>query len=130
MNDLLTPTLKCFLLLLAPMTLLTSCKKNAIGGNSVLQGYVMHHSKYISNAHVFIKFNATEFPGTDTTKYDAKVTANANGYYQVKVYQGSYYLYGYGYDSQVQINNGTVTGGLSIKIRYKETINTDVPVTE
>src|SRR5688572_9930555 len=78
-----------------------SCKKNQLGGKSTVFGKVAHHSKSIANATVFIKFNAKEFPGRDTTVYDAKVKADANGNYSFKCYRGEYYLYGFGIDPDV-----------------------------
>jgi hypothetical protein len=106
-----------------------SCKKNELGGKSTVEGTVFHHSKAIANARVFIKYNATEFPGSDTTAYDEKVTADANGKYSLKVYKGKYYLYGYGIDLQVPPPYHVV-GGVPVKIRNNEKIKIDLAVTE
>ena len=83
-------------------TFLQSCKKNELGGQSVIKGSVYHHSRSIANARVFIKFNATEFPGQDTTLYDAKVWTDAKGTFSIKCYKGNYYLYGYGFDDLIR----------------------------
>lgn len=104
-----------------------SCQKNKLGGGSVIKGTVVHHSRFIANARVFIKFNATEFPGTDTTKYDAVVSADAAGNYNISCYQGSYFIYGFGYDDQIQ---KAVKGGIPVKLRYNETKSLDLPITE
>jgi len=106
------------------------CKKNQLDGKSTIQGNIKHHAKIIANATVFIKFNATELPGTDTTLYDAKVRADASGNYTIKCYKGKYFLYGYGYDNQVTSNNGRVTGGSAVKMRNNENATIDLAVTE
>jgi hypothetical protein len=98
-----------------------------LGGKSVIKGTVLHHSRFIANSRVFIKFNAKEFPGTDTTKYDAKVFADAAGNYSIKCYKGDYYLFGFGFDDQLSLN---VKGGVGVHIRNNESISIDVPVTE
>lgn len=106
------------------------CKKNELGGKSTIKGNIKHHAKIIANATVFIKFNATELPGTDTTLYDAKVRADATGNYIIKCYKGKYFLYGYGYDNQVTTNNGRVTGGSPVSVRNNENITIDLAITE
>ncbi len=106
------------------------CKKNQLDGKSTIKGNIKHHAKIIANATVFIKFNATELPGTDTTLYDAKVRADANGDYTIKCYKGKYFLYGYGYDNQVTTNNGRVTGGSPVSVRNNENITIDLAITE
>ena len=106
-----------------------SCKKNELGGKSTIKGAVKHHAKVIANATVFIKFNAKEFPGTDTTLYDAKVKADADGNYIIKCYKGDYYLFGLGSDYALPPPY-KVTGGLSVHIRNKESIDIEIAVTE
>ncbi len=120
-------TLVC---LLAIAGLFFSCKKNQLGGTATIKGVVKHHTKLIGNATIFIKFNAKEFPGTDESIYDEKVTANALGEFEIKCYQGNYYLFGSGIDSQVLINGGKVIGGIPVKIRNEESLEVTVAVTE
>lgn len=107
---------------------LFACKKNQLGGKSTIKGTVLHHSKPIPNATVYIKFKAKDFPGSDTTKYDDHVKADVNGNYEIKCYKGDYYLYGYGYDYSV--SPPRVVGGVPVHIRNKETVTVDVAVTE
>ena len=106
-----------------------SCKKNQLGGNHTITGVVAHHSKVITNATVFIKLNASEFPGADTTLYDDKVKVDANGNYTIKCYKGNYYLYGYGYDYDI-LAPYIVVGGLSVHVGSKKTVQVDVAVSE
>ncbi|MBA3704472.1 MAG: hypothetical protein H0W84_00800 [Bacteroidetes bacterium] len=104
-----------------------SCKEGN-GGKSNVSGYVKHHDKKIPNAVVYIKYGATDFPGTNTANYDVSVTADASAHYEFKdLRKGDYYLYSVGYD-----NSGpyTVTGGVGVKLKYNKTTITDIPVTE
>jgi hypothetical protein len=108
---------------------LFACKKNQLGGRSTIHGKVSHHAKPIPYATVFIKFNAKEFPGNDTTLYDDKVRADANGDYSIKCHRGDYYLYGYGFDYDITAPF-IVVGGTPVKMHNKETSEINVAVTE
>jgi hypothetical protein len=105
-----------------------ACKKNQLGGKSTVKGKVMHHEKPIAGARVFIKFKAKDFPGSDTTVYDTKVVADAEGNYSFKCYKGDYYLYGYGSDNAYV--PPTVTGGVPVHVRNNEVVETEVAVKE
>ena len=118
---------KTLVVLVVFVILLSSCKKNQAGGSSSIKGTVAHHGLAIPFSRVFIKFNATEFPGSDTTKYDLKLATAANGTYSVSLYQGNYYIYGYGYDATVK---SVVAGGIPYKLRKNEEKKLEVPVTE
>ena len=110
---------------------IVSCKKNGTGGKATIKGYVKHHEQIIPMAKVYIKYGATEFPGTDLSLYDANVTANANAYYEIKdLRMGDYYLYGVGYDNTIL---ESVFGGIPVKIKYserKKEMDVIVPVVE
>lgn len=108
---------------------LISCKKNQLGGKSTITGKVAHHSKAIAYATVFIKFKAKEFPGKDTTVYDDKVRADADGNFSIKCYKGDYYLYGYGYDYAL-VPPYVVHGGAPVHLRNKEKEELDLAVSE
>lgn len=107
---------------------IVACTKEGTGGKSAVTGYVSHHNHKIANAVVYIKYDATEFPGADVSVYDASVTADATGYYLIKdLEKGDYYLYGTGYDNLIQENVG---GGIGVKLKRNKTTTTDIPVTE
>ncbi|MBA3683007.1 MAG: hypothetical protein H0W73_17855 [Bacteroidetes bacterium] len=108
---------------------LCSCKKNELGGKAEIKGQVKHHTKVIANATVYIKFNAKEFPGTDVSLYNDKVTADANGNYTIKCYKGDYYLYAVGTDVDVPPPS-IVKGGAPISVRNKEVVEAELAVTE
>ncbi len=105
-----------------------SCHKEGIGGNGSIGGTVYHHSIPIPGCVVYLKFNATEFPGESPSVYDASVTADSKGVYLFpKVYQGDYYLYGVGYDDNIK---QIVRGGVHVKAKRNRATVQDVPVTE
>jgi uncharacterized GH25 family protein len=105
------------------------CKKNQLGGKSNIKGRVVHHDTPIPNARVYIKFNATEFPGTDISLYNTYIDADHNGNFLIEhIYHGKYYFYAVGYDPAI---SQTVTGGVALKVKMlKEITGFEVPVTE
>jgi hypothetical protein len=125
-------TTKRILMLTFIFIYLNACTKGGTGGSASIIGKVQHHEKNIANARVFIKYNQKEFPGTDTTKYDAVVTAdNQANYTFTSLKKGSYYLYAFGKDGVENGNPFDVFGGARIDINSKkETMQFNVPVTE
>jgi hypothetical protein len=107
----------------------SACKKNQTGGKASVKGVVAHHGKPIADAYVYIKFNATEFPGEDFKMYDTYVKANSTGNYSIPLYKGSYYLYAKGYDLDIP-SPFEVKGGTSFSIRNKENLTIDIAVSE
>ncbi|MDO9186308.1 MAG: hypothetical protein Q7W13_09880 [Bacteroidia bacterium] len=106
----------------------SSCYKEGSGGKSGVNGNVSHHGHLVANAIVYIKYDAVEFPGADVSKYNASVTADANGHYEFKdLRKGVYYLYAVGYDNSIM---ETVTGGTGIKLKYNKATSSDIPVLE
>jgi hypothetical protein len=75
---------------------------------------MLHHSRPIPGCRVFIKYNASEFPGPDTTKYDYAVTAeNTSVYASVDSLNcGRYYVYAVGIDSLLDPSEWICVGGL------------------
>lgn len=106
-----------------------ACRKNQLGGKSSVSGFVKHHSKSIAFASVFIKFDAKEFPGSDTTIYDAKLRADENGAYTFSCYKGNYYLYSHGYDYAIPAPH-IVVGGTPVNVRMNENVDLNIAVTE
>ena len=106
-----------------------SCHKEGPGGKATIKGTVKHHSISIPNALVYIKYGATESPGSNVTYYDASANADANANYEFNdLRKGNYYLFAVGFDSSIV---KTVTGGVPTEIKSKtETVEMNVPVTE
>lgn len=96
----------------------SACKKEGIGGKASVNGHVQHHGKAIPNAIVYIKYGATELPGTNASDYDNSTMASASdAHYEFEeLRKGDYYLYATGYDSACVC---TVEGGTSIQIKDK-----------
>jgi hypothetical protein len=122
------PKLCCIAIYAALMLFLSACHKEGAGGKASLSGTVKHHSQIIPNCLVYIKYGATEFPGSNVNNYDDHVVADGNGHYEFKsLYKGDYYLYCAGYDATIMEN---VYGGLSVNIKKNQNYEVDIPVTE
>ena len=108
------------------------CKKNQLGGKSNIKGKVMHHDAAIPYAKIYIKYNATEFPGTDVSLYDVTMDADHNGNFLVeKIYRGQYYFYAVGIDPALGTTNNIVKGGVALKVKMmKEITGFEIPVVE
>ena len=125
-------TLKITLQVLVLSSFLFACCKGGSGGDASITAYPFHHSKPIPGATVYVKYDATEPPGTSPSSYDATFKATATGLSIMctGLKCGNYFLYGVGYDSSIM---QTVSGGIAVKIAYsdrKHNTNTNVPVTE
>ena len=107
------------------------CKKNQLGGKSNIKGKVMHHDKAIPFAKIYIKYNATEFPGTNVNDYNTSIEADFNGNFLIEhIYHGDYYFYAVGADDAL-VAPSTVKGGTHLKVKMlKEVTGFVVPVTE
>jgi len=123
--------LKYILLFICALSFL-ACKKNQLGGKSDIKGKVMHHDVAIPFARVYIKYNATEFPGPDVSIYDTYLDADLNGNFEIKkIYHGQYYFYAVGSDPSVSAVANNVKGGVGLKVKmFKEITGFVVPVTE
>jgi len=83
---------------------INGCKKNSdtpqiIEGTISLDVQVMHHSWNVPNIPLYLKKNATEFPGYDTSIYELMTYADSDGKALFeKLYPGKYYLFAKGYD--------------------------------
>jgi hypothetical protein len=111
---------------------LFGCKKNQLGGKSNIKGKVMHHDQAIPYARVYIKYNATEFPGEDVSVYNTYIDADHNGNFLIEhIYHGQYYFYAVGADPTIGTTNNIVKGGMALKVKmFKEVTGFVVPVTE
>jgi hypothetical protein len=119
----------CFII---GLMIAASCQKAGKGGDASIQGKVLHHEALIPNARIFIKYNTSNFPGTDTTKYDDKVQSDNQGNYKFEgLKKGKYFLYGVGKDGVANGNPFDVVGGARVDINSKKaTVQFNVPVTE
>lgn len=118
-----------YVFIISSILFFVQCKKNQLGGNATVKGTVVHHSKPIPDAYIYIKYNTTEFPGSDHTQYDTYVQADASGNYTIPLYKGSYYLFAKGYDLDIPAPF-LVEGGLSVSVRNKEVLTKTIAITE
>ena len=120
-----------FLLVLTAMLSITfsGCTKEGFDGDARVSGTVAHHGEKIADATVYIKFGASELPGTLASDFDASTIADAQGVYTFEnLKRGNYYLYSLGYDSSIV---DFVKGGISFELTEKDQdLTVDVAVTE
>jgi hypothetical protein len=131
---------------LATLQVASSCKKDeeqclaGSGGGASLVLYPQHHGDpiigipgYVDSA--FIKFNASDFPGDDPSKYDI-VIAGEVGSNNIRVNGlkcGKYYIFMTGKDTNlVVVDQQRVKGGIPFTIEegFSDTKSVIVPVTE
>jgi hypothetical protein len=105
------------------------------GGNLTLVVYPQHHGKELKSSvnyrdTVYIKYNATNFPGKSPSSYD-KVIAGDSGENHVHISGlkcGSYFIYATAFDTSAQER---VYGGIPFTTSQKEgEVSVMVPVKE
>lgn len=110
------------------MLVFFSCKKNdnTFDGNSIkgslsVEVHVKHHSYDVAAIMVYLKKDATEFPGRDSSTYNFK--GQTDGYGKVtfeNLFPGKYYVYASGFDA---IWNGNVFGYAPLSLYSQYTID-------
>ena len=126
-----------FTLIVGAIFTVGSCKKNGLGGQATIVVFMKHHGNIVKNHvkypdTVFIKFNATDLPGTTPDKFDTYFVGQEGDDHIncADLRPGKYYLFGVGMDSTGPYR---VKGGAAIRILWsdrKKTANTDLAVTE
>jgi hypothetical protein len=114
------------------ISIITSCKKNDVGGDASVVAHIKHHSTPIKGATLYVKFKAQDLPSDPTNNYDLKIEGDpAEDHVHIEELRpGNYYLYATGWDSTI---SDDVVGGVALKIKWserKDDIEIDVPVTE
>jgi hypothetical protein len=113
-----------------------SCTYTAgTGGNVTIAAFPKHHgaditsdSLYLDSA--FVKFNASNLPGTSASNYDLVIAGEAgeNHVHIPGLKRGKYFIYMTGFDHNI---NQRVTGGIPYEVNMTSgEIDLDVPVTE
>jgi hypothetical protein len=106
------------LILLTAAAFFAGCKKESVlkneSGQVVVQGNftlkiaAKHHWWGVPYLPVYLKKNATTWPGTDSTKYEFKTVADNDGNCEFDhLFPGNYYVYAHGFDPVFGMN---VTG--------------------
>ena len=71
-----------------------------VQGNFTLKIKAKHHWLGVPYLPVYLKKNASTWPGTDSTKYEFKTIADNDGSCEFDhLFPGKYYLYAHGFDS-------------------------------
>jgi len=87
----------------------------------------MHHERILQGIPVYLKFNATEFPGHDTTLYDWNKTSDISGVAVFdEMFEGNYFLYGKGIDTGIGLE---VMGASALVVNDSTTVNNEIYVT-
>ena len=83
-------------------------------GKVVMTVDVRHHAWGVPGLPVYLKYNATEFPGTNISAYNISATTDQNGSVQFKQLSlGNYYLYARGWDA---VFGDTVVGYMPVVV--------------
>jgi hypothetical protein len=123
------------LIFLILFSLFSCSKKNenvVVEGKIVLSVKVKHHSVPVNNLPVYLKFNVSTFPGTDSSNYSVRLLTDGNGEVNFpKCTPGTHYLYAYGFDANAGEN---VIGYQPVTINastiLNDTTKTDLFVSE
>lgn len=103
-----------------------SCRKKdasetIITGAYSLEAHVIHHTWDVSHVMIYLKKNATSFPGPDTSAYDMSGMTDGYGRFTFeKLHPGNYYLYVSGYDI---IWEGNVTGEMAVQVNSEQAVD-------
>lgn len=125
---------KTLILLLLGMVALqfTACKKCKAGdgGTLTIVAFPKHHGADTKPLWAYVKFDAQEFPGTDSSSYDLVIQGDSteNHIELPNLNCGSYYIYEIAYDPGIQ---AIVKGGIPFSTETEVgEVNVDIPVTE
>ncbi len=123
-------------LFLITSLLFISCKKNeelnssgqvVVKGTNRLIVSVVHHTYSLSGIRVYLKNNAVEFPGTDTSVYDWNTLSDPSGIAVFEnLFEGNYFLYAEGFDQNIGEN---VIGASPALLNSSTITNKEVYVT-
>lgn len=120
-------------LMVIAMVGFTACKERCKGGDDgmlTIVAYPKHHGAETKPLWAYVKFEAEEFPGTDSNSYDMVIKGDSteNHIELPNLSCGSYYIYEIAYDPAIQ---AIVTGGIPYSTDQETgEVNVDIPVVE
>ena len=95
---------------------LAACKKEGLGGKGEIKGSAMNSGKVVKSTVFYIKYGATDSPGTDVAQYDASAPADGDGKFNFKeLNAGDYYIYAVGDEGGI-----SMTGGAHVELTKDE----------
>lgn len=112
--------------------LFISCNKSddnqgSVTGTNRIIVTVIHHTYVVPNMRIFLKNNATEYPGSDTTLYNWKTSSDASGTAIFNnLFEGNYFLYATGFDQQIGLN---VIGASPVVLNSSTLSNNELYIT-
>lgn len=125
-----------FSLLFIPVFIFISCKKNdehnsagqvIVKGTNKLIVTVAHHTYTLPDIAVYLKYNTTVFPGSDTSLYDWHTLSDPSGIAVFdNLFQGNYFLYAKGFDQGIGMN---VMGASPVVLNSSSLVNNELYVT-
>jgi hypothetical protein len=112
-----------------------TCEYAGIGGSAVIAAFPRHHDSSIVGTGTyrdtaFVKFNATEFPGSLPALYDLVVVGDSgeDHVHIENLKRGRYFIYMTGWDPRI---NARVFGGIPYVLNQSSgEVDIVVPVTE
>ena len=121
-----------YILVAFSLIVMFSCNPNEmdVSPTGTITGHVLHHNDAIPNTIVYIKYDATDFPGPNPEDYDDQTIASSDDaeYTFSGLEKGSYYLYGIGNDASCFCE---VVGGIPITLdNNTHVVESNIPVTE
>lgn len=120
----------------------SSCKREepveiaGKGGNASIKAIPKHHSKYITDCTMYIKYNTNDKPAAvfSASQYDDSLKCTTVDGIPSATFtglkKGKYYVYGVGTDPAVATNNGRVEAGKPVTITADQEYEINIPVTE
>ena len=119
--------------LLLVFVLFASCKKDGKDATAMVKGTnriivsVYHHTVALPGIQVYLKYNVTEFPGTDLSVYDWNTTSDNSGVAVFEnLFEGNYFLYAKGFDQNIGMN---VIGASPVVLNSSTISNNEVYIT-
>ncbi len=113
-----------------------SCKKNEehndagqviVKGTNKLIVTIAHHTYTLPDINVYLKNNATVFPGSDTSLYEWNTLSDPSGIAVFDdLFHGNYFLYAEGFDQGIGMN---VIGASPVILNSSTLINSELHVT-
>jgi len=108
-----------------------ACKKEdavkTTHGNITLKVNIRHHDWSVHFFPVYLKNNATVWPGRDSSQYDLVAETGQDGTCIFSnLYVGDYYVYGAGYDPVVRMH---VSGYAPVTLNTSTVVNNTAEIT-
>lgn len=103
-----------FIYFLLVVCLFVACKKDntpknengqvVVQGNMTIKVHARHHALAVPDLPVYLKRNATSWPGSDSSMYEFRTVTDHSGDCEFnRLFPGNYYVYAHGIDVAVGV---------------------------